>query len=385
MVADVPLGALLSGGIDSSTVVALMQAQASRPVKTFTVGFGDRKYDEADAGAKVAKHLGTDHTELHVSPGDAQSVIPKLPDIYDEPFADSSQIPTFLICQLARKSVTVCLSGDGGDELFGGYTRHVTADRIWQIVRRLPRPLLGLGARIIRGIPPASWDSMYAVGERCIPHRWRVSLPGDKIYKLGDLLGARSSDDVYHRLISQWNAPLELVIDGCEPSQTALFGPRLERMPSFTERMMYLDLVTYLPDDILVKVDRASMAVSLEARCPLLDHRLVEWVWKLPLSLRIRNGQSKWLLKQVLFRFVPQSLVVRPKMGFAVPVDNWLRGPLRDWTESLISEGRLRREGLFNPGPVRQAWRDHLTGVRNEQRRLWVILMLQAWRERWAA
>jgi asparagine synthase (glutamine-hydrolysing) len=384
MIADVPLGALLSGGVDSSTLVALMQTESSRPIRTFTIGFEDQKYDEAEAASKVARHLRTDHTELYVSPSAAQAVIPRLPDLYDEPFADSSQIPTFLICQLARQAVTVSLSGDGGDELFGGYTRYFFADKVWRSVSHLPRPVLRLGGYLTSKVSPASWDFLYALVHRGLPKRWNITLPGDKVHKLSGLLLSNSPDDLYRRLVSQWNEPGELVIGGREPPPRVMPEILRERIPDFTERMMHMDLVTYLPDDVLAKVDRASMGVGLENRAPLLDHRLLGWIWRLPLSFRIRDGQGKWILRQVLYRYVPPALISRPKMGFAVPIHAWLRGPLRDWAESLLDEKRLRREGLLNADPIRRAWASHLTGERNEQHRLWTILMLQAWRERWA-
>jgi asparagine synthase (glutamine-hydrolysing) len=384
MIADVPLGALLSGGVDSSTLVALMQAEATRPTRTFTIGFEDQKYDEAEAASKVAGHLKTDHTELCVTPREAQAVIPRLPDLYDEPFADSSQIPTFLICQLARQAVTVSLSGDGGDELFGGYTRYVSADMVWRAICHSPTSVRRLGTYLTSKVSPASWDSFYAVALRALPEKWNITLPGDKVHKLSGLLLSSSPDDLYRRLVSQWNKPGELVIGGQEPRPRVLSEDLRDRISNFTERMMYMDLVTYLPDDILTKVDRASMGVGLENRSPLLDHRLLEFVWRLPLSFRVRNGQGKWLLRQVLYRYVPPALIRRPKMGFALPIGAWLRGPLREWAESLLNEKRLRREGLLNADPIRRAWASHLSGERNEQHRLWTVLMLQAWRERWA-
>jgi asparagine synthase (glutamine-hydrolysing) len=385
MIADVPLGAFLSGGVDSSTIVALMQAQSSRPVKTFSIGFYIEGYNEAEAAKAVAQHLGTDHTELYVTPEEAQAVIPRLPNLYDEPFADSSQIPTFLVSELARRHVTVSLSGDGGDELFGGYTRYSWANAIWNRTRYVPAHFRQLAAGAIQLVSPATWDRIYGALERGVPDRWRQSLPGDKLHKLAGVLAARDSDALYLRLVSLWKAPNEIVISGKE-SETLLSDSTLRRsLPDFTERMMYLDLVTYLPDDILVKVDRATMGVSLEARAPLLDHRVVEWAWRLPLSFRLRNGQSKWLLRQVLYRYVPPELIERPKTGFGVPIDAWLRGPLRDWAEELLDERRIRHEGFLRPEPIREAWTAHLGEHRNEQYRLWVILMFQAWKEAWSA
>jgi asparagine synthase (glutamine-hydrolysing) len=383
MIADVPLGAMLSGGFDSSTVVALMQAQSSRPVRTFTIGFHEAAYNEAEDAKEVARHLGTDHTELYVTPREALDVIPRLPTLYDEPFADSSQIPTFLVSALARRHVTVALSGDGGDELFGGYTRYQWADAIWRRVRRLPLGVRGGVARAIKAWPPERWDSLYGAVKWAVPGRVRQTLPGDKAHKLAELLTADRPDTLYHRLVSLWKSPCELVVGGQEPASVLLDPAVRELVPDFTERMMLLDLVTYLPDDILVKVDRASMGVSLEARCPLLDHRVVEWVWRLPNRFKNRDGQSKWLLRKVLGRYVPPELVERPKMGFGVPIDAWLRGPLREWAEELLDEGRMWEQGLLRPEPIRAAWAGHLSGRRNDQYRLWAVLMFQAWRAEW--
>jgi asparagine synthase (glutamine-hydrolysing) len=385
MIADVPLGALLSGGVDSSTVVALMQAQSTRPVKTFTVGFYEDGYNEAEMAKEVADHLGTDHTELYVTSKEAQAVIPRLPYLYDEPFADSSQIPTFLVCELTKQYVTVGLSGDGGDELFGGYNRYLWAESIWHWLRHVPTQARRCIAGLIQTIPPTKWDSVYGALEPLIPSRLRQRLPGDKLYKLSELLAVSHEDALYHRVVSQWKNPENVVVGGKEPSNLLLDPTLRSDVPNFTERMMYLDLMTYLPDDILVKVDRASMGVSLEARNPLLDHRVVEWIWRLPLSFKRRKGQSKWLLRQVLYRFVPPHLIERPKMGFGVPIDSWLRGPLREWAETLLNEKRLRNEGYFLPEPIRKAWNEHLSGYRNDQYRLWVILMFQAWKEVWSA
>jgi asparagine synthase (glutamine-hydrolysing) len=383
MIADVPLGALLSGGVDSSAVVALMQAQSARPVKTFTIGFHVPNYNEAAMARAVAQHLGTEHTELYVTPDKARAVIPRLPALYDEPFADSSQIPTFLVCQLARQSVTVSLSGDGGDELFAGYTRYAWAESIWKWAASLPTFARSGLRNVIYGLPTHTWDSLYAGVEPVLPRRLRQTLPGDKLYKFAALLGSNHPDALYHRLVSLWKTPDELVIGGREPDSILMDVTTRQSFPNFAERMMFWDLVTYLSDDILVKVDRASMGVSLEARAPLLDHRVVEWVWRLPLRLKQRNGQSKWLLRQVLYRYMPRALIERPKMGFGVPIDAWLRSPLREWAEALLDEGRLRREGFFNPAPIRAVWRAHLNGSQNEPYRLWAILMFQAWSEQW--
>jgi asparagine synthase (glutamine-hydrolysing) len=385
MIADVPLGALLSGGVDSSVVVALMQAQSSRPVKTFTIGFFEGGYNEAEAAKAVASHLGTDHTELYVTPEQAQVVIARLPNLYDEPFADSSQIPTFLVCELARRHVTVSLSGDGGDELFAGYTRYLWAEHVWQRLRHVPMPGRTALASVLGRVPPQAWDRLYALVEPLVPARARMRLPGDKLHKLAQWLTVGGPSELYQRVVSQWPRPQELVVAGSEPETVLSDGELASAIPDFTERMMFLDLVTYLPDDILTKVDRASMGVSLEARNPLLDHRVVEWAWRLPLAFKRRNGSSKWLLRRVLNRYVPNALIDRPKTGFGVPIDSWLRGPLRGWAEELLDEARLRREGYLRPEPIRAAWRGHLSGQQNEQYRLWTILMFQEWKQAWAA
>lgn len=379
MIADVPLGAFLSGGIDSSTVVALMQAQSDRPVKTFSIGFHEAGYNEAVHAADVARHLGTDHTELYVTPAEAQAVIPRLPAMYDEPFADSSQIPTYLVSALARKHVTVSLSGDGGDELFGGYNRYFWGRTIWQRIGRVPPPLRGVAARAITAISPAGWDRNYARLRPLLPNRLRQQHAGDKLHKLAEVLAVANPEDLYNGLVSHWREPADLVIGGHEPATALTDRSRWATLPDFTQRMMYLDLVSYLPDDILTKLDRASMAVSLEARVPLLDHRVVEFASRIPLEMKIRNGQGKWLLRQVLYQYVPSALIERPKMGFGVPIDIWLRGPLRDWAEELLGDRRLEQEGYFNPAPIRAKWAEHLAGTRNWQYYLWDVLQFQAW------
>ncbi len=373
MVADVPLGAFLSGGVDSSTVVALMQAQSSRPVRTFSIGFHEEGYNEAEHAKSVANHLGTNHTELYVSPEEALAVIPKLPTLYSEPFADSSQIPTFLVSQLARQHVTVSLSGDAGDELFCGYTRYQMTANVWDKVSLLPQPLRRLAAGAIMAVPPGSWDKFGGL--------LSMSRLGDKVHKGAGLLGSRTVEDLYRGMVSHWTDPASLVLGTSEPA-TVLTGaaPDLSRLGD-VERMMALDMLSYLPDDILAKVDRAAMGVSLETRVPMLDHRVVEFAWALPLSYKLRDGVTKWPLRQVLYRHVPRELIERPKMGFGVPIDHWLRGPLREWAETLLAASRLRSEGFFDPAPIRQKWVEHLSGQRNWQYHLWDVLMFQAWLE----
>jgi asparagine synthase (glutamine-hydrolysing) len=384
MIADVPLGAFLSGGIDSSTVVALMQAQSARPVKTFTIGFHESGYDEAAHAAAVATHLGTDHTSLYVTPEEARTVIPRLPMMFDEPFADSSQLPTFLVSQLARRHVTVSLSGDGGDELFGGYNRYFWGRSIWGKIGRVPPGARALGSRALTALSPDGWDRQFARLDPLLPAGLRQRTPGDKLHKLAGVLAAENPEELYRGLVSQWNRTQDIVVGAIEPPTAITDRSRWAALPDFTQRMMFLDLISYLPDDILAKVDRASMAVSLEARVPLIDHRVVAFAASIPLSMKIRNGQGKWLLRQVLDQYVPRELIERPKMGFGVPIDSWLRGPLREWAEELLDERRLQAEGFLHPAPIRQKWQEHLSGARNWQYPLWTVLQFQAWRERWA-
>jgi asparagine synthase (glutamine-hydrolysing) len=381
MIADVPLGAFLSGGIDSSTIVALMQAQSSQPVKTFTIGSHQQGYNEAEHAKAVARHLGTEHTELYVTANDAMNVIPRLPALYDEPFSDSSQIPTFLVSQLAKQHVTVSLSGDAGDEMFGGYNRYSWASSISRM-GRIPTPLRKLAAAGLSMFSPRTWDRLYHPASELLPARLRMALPGDKAHKLADILaGGSSPEEIYRGLVSHWKDPANVVIGATEPSTTLTAKTIWPAMHEFEQRMMYLDAMSYLPDDILVKVDRAAMGVSLETRVPFLDHRVVQFAWQLPMSMKIRQGQGKWILRQVLYKYVPKELIERPKMGFGVPIDSWLRGPLRDWAEGLLDESRLRQEGFFNPLSIRQKWAEHLSGHRNLQYPLWDVLTFQAWLE----
>ncbi|HET9837185.1 MAG TPA: asparagine synthase (glutamine-hydrolyzing) [Candidatus Angelobacter sp.] len=377
MIADVPLGAFLSGGIDSSIVVALMQAQSARPVRTFTIGFHEGVYDEAIYARKVAAHLGTDHTELLVTPKDALDVVPLLPAMYDEPFADSSQIPTHLVSKLARRDVTVALSGDGGDELFCGYSRYTFLNSLWNGLKRIPAPAAKATARMIHSIPPSAFDR--SAGWLPLPPRLRNS-PGHKIHRLADHLVARDPGEICLRTISLWPDPAVVVPQAREHDVVPQAIERFKAVaPSAPELGMLTDLTHYLVDDILVKVDRASMAVSLEARVPILDHRVVEFAWRLPLKFKLRRGTTKWALRQILHRYVPAELVERPKMGFAMPVDVWLRGPLRDWAEDLLSPENLARHGFLTVNPIREKWQEHLSGARDWQYLLWPVLMLQAW------
>jgi len=380
LVADVPVGAFLSGGIDSSTVVALMQTHLSRPAKTFSIGFREASYDEAGHARAVARHLGTDHTELYVEPAEAQSVIPTLADFYDEPFADASEIPTLLVSRLARQAVTVSLSGDGGDEAFAGYTRYRLAGRLNCMLSLLPRSLRsGLGKSIL-GISPAVWDRLFAL----LPESRRPRLPGDRLHKFARVLDFADADDLNHRLIRHWARPPAAGPVAKAPAHAELDDEFDRAVSAPLDRWQLADMLTYLPDDILVKLDRASMAASLEGREPLLDHRLIEFAWRLPPQLRIAEGKGKWLLRRVLDRYVPRALVDRPKMGFAVPIDAWLRGPLRDWAEDLLSEHSLKSAGLLEAAPVRQRLAEHQSGRRNWQYPLWGALMIQSWHRRWA-
>lgn len=381
MVADVPLGAFLSGGIDSSTVVALMQAQSSQPIKTFTIGFQEDNYNEAQYAKAVAQHLGTAHTELYVTPEEALATIPKLPTLYDEPFADVSQIPTFLVSQLAKQYVTVSLSGDGGDELFGGYGRYLRGQSLWQTVSWIPTTIRQTVAQALTSLEPQTWGRSSNDGQLASLTRPKLINLGYKLNRVSEVLRAETAEILYMELDSDWQEPSAVVIGGKEPQTIFNTQQHGAALPDFIQWMMYLDTQTYLPDDILVKLDRASMAVGLEGRIPLLDHRVVEFAWQLPHSMKIRERQTKWLLRQVLYRYIPPHLIDRPKMGFGVPIGDWLRGPLRDWAEALLDERRLKQEGFFNPQPIRQRWTEHLSGVRDWQYSLWNILMFQAWLE----
>lgn len=377
MIADVPLGTFLSGGFDSTTVTALMQAQSDKPVRTFSIGVHTENTDEARYAKSVARYLGTDHTELYVTPEEAMDVIPSLPSIWDEPFSDSSQIPTFLVSQLARQYVTVSLSGDGGDELFAGYNRHIVGPEVWEKVQRLPlklRKATGLGVGCL------ARHDLEGV-RRYLPQRMAVPNLGDRLDKLAGALKAANGQAFYKDLASHWKDPGSLVLGGTEPATLLDRLEALPQLPGLREEMMYLDQMTYLPDDILTKVDRASMAVSLEARVPLLDHRVVEFAWRVPTEYKYREGQGKWLLRQVLNKYVPQELMDRPKMGFGVPIEHWLRGPLREWAEELLREKRLHEEGFFDPTPIRKMWHEHKSGKRRWQYHLWDVLMFQAWLE----
>jgi asparagine synthase (glutamine-hydrolysing) len=377
MVSDVPVGAFLSGGIDSSTVVALMQAQRSKPVETFSIGFQEEQYNEATHAAAVAKHLGTNHHELYLKPHEALDIVPTIPAWCDEPFADSSQLPTFLVSQLAQKHLKVCLSGDGGDEFFTGYSRYPLANKLWNRVSIFPRYIRKAAATGIRVLSPSQWDFIGSL----VPSKKSHPYMGDKAHKLAALLSCPNRKALYLNLMSLWENPQELVPGSQERLSDLWQQDTTPSDKSFIEEMQYIDSLTYLPDDILSKVDYASMAVGLECRVPLLDHRVVEFAWTVPLELKMKHPQGKWILREVLKRYVPESLIDRPKMGFGVPIDQWLRKDLRPWAEELLSEKRLAQDDLLNPIPIRKRWQEHLSGTRNWHYSLWPVLMFQAWRQ----
>lgn len=381
MEADVPLGAFLSGGVDSSTIVALMQAQRTQPVRTFSIGFHEAAYNEAPYAKAVATHLGTAHTELYVTPEEAMAVIPRLPKLYDEPFADPSQIPTFLVSQLARGDVTVSLSGDAGDELFAGYTNYFWGLRIWKQSGWMPRSLRTLSAGGLTMLSSASSKSLFRMIEPVLPKHLRQRNIGVKLKTIAGLLSADCGESLYRAILTHWDAPSSLVIGASEPPTPLTDRTQWGNFPDLLRCMMYTDARMYLPDDILVKVDRAGMGVSLETRVPLLDHRVVEFAWQLPDSMKIRGGRGKWILRQVLSRYLPSALIDRPKMGFGVPIGAWLRGPLKDWGEALLDEKRLKDQGFLSPDPIRDKWDEHLSGTMDWETPLWNVLMFQAWLE----
>ena len=381
MMADVPLGAFLSGGIDSSTVVALMQAQSSRPIKTFTIGFSETGYNEAEFAKLVAGHLGTEHTELYVSSQDALNVIPKLPNLYCEPFADASQIPTFLVSSLARHHVTVSLSGDGGDELFCGYNRYLFADKLWKGLSMTPASVRELVGKSIKSLPAAGWNKTFELLNRITPRKFNGISWGDKLQKGAGVIASKDLTNLYQGLVSNWQDPSAVVIGDGEHDRIFSTDVQLLSDVGDVQKMMAIDTVSYLPDDILVKVDRAAMGVSLETRVPFLDHHIFEFASKIPLAMKLKNGVGKLILRDILYRYVPKDLIERPKMGFGVPVADWLRGPLRGWAEELLDESRLRSQGFFYPRIVREMWSEHLMGAHNWQSQLWAVLMFQAWLE----
>lgn len=374
MRSDVPFGAFLSGGIDSSVVVALMQKHSSVPIQTFCIGSADPAYDESSYAQKVAEHLGCEHHCLIAEPSEVLNLAPEIAHYWDEPFADSSQLPTFMVSRMARGQVTVTLSGDGGDELFGGYNRHAWGPRLWRLAQAVPAPLRG-HLQMLERVGTEQWDRLFAV----LGLSKALRLPGDKIHKVAALSTAQSAVDFYDALRSHWRDSDEVVLGRSSRAGATRFT---SIGGSFGEQMMFQDLIQYLPDDILTKLDRSSMQVSLEARVPVLDHEVVEFAWRLPLELKIRQGTGKWLVRRVLERHVPRALFERPKTGFGVPVGRWLRGPLLDWASSLLDPAQLRQQGLLDPQRVTQVWQDHLQGRGNHEHRLWALLMFQSW---WSA
>jgi asparagine synthase (glutamine-hydrolysing) len=380
MVADVPLGAFLSGGVDSSAIVALMQAQSSRPVRTFTIGFHEFGFDEAEYARAVAKHLGTDHTELYVTPDEARAVIPNLPTLYDEPFADATQIPAFLIAELARRSVTVALSGDGGDELFAGYSWYPRASSIWSKMRWLPGPVRRTAAGALKTL--STRESLFRAMKPVMPSGARHRMSGSTAQKIAAMMHAADGPERLHQwMLSKWNGGERVVLGAAREPVTCLTDSQSWAAVSDAQSLMCFDMQTYLPDDILTKVDRASMGASLESRAPFLDHRVVELVWRLPMSMKSRESTSKWLLRQVLYKHVPQKLIERPKAGFNVPINAWLRGPLKEWAHALLHPDRIRREGFFDPAPIQAKWQEHLGNKRDWDDHLWHVLMFQSWLE----
>ena len=375
MLADVPVGAFLSGGVDSSTIAAHMQAQSTSKIKTFTIGFNEDKQNEAEYARKIANYLGTDHTELILSATDAKNIIPMIPTIYDEPFADSSQIPTYLVSKLARDDVKVALTGDGADEILCGYNRYQVSKKLWGKFNEIPYSLRKIGGQVIQNIPSSILNSIH----KFYPGGNKSNNFSDRVYKGARLLKAKNIDQFYRDFISYWDDPESLIIKSKEP--TTILNGNLENIENMTdiERMMYLDLLSYLPGDILTKVDRASMANSLETRLPFLDHRLIEFAWSLPNEYKYDKGQTKLILKEVLNKYVPKKLYDRPKQGFGIPINEWLRGSLRDWGEDLLSEQKLENQGFFDAKKIRKKWLEHQSGKSNWQHQIWNVLMFQSW------
>ena len=379
LLGDVALGAFLSSGIDSSTVVSLMQHQSSNPINTFTIGFKEFGYDESKSAKKISSYLGTKHCELFLTPNDALNIIPSLPRIYDEPFSDVSQIPTFLISQFASNNVKVCLSGDGGDELFCGYSRHIAGPRIWRILKNIPFKLRKIISNFIQKIPPSRWDDFYYMCEVFLPKHLRINFPGIKIYKLSDLIKYDTLYEVYLSLISSWSSPQEIILNENQNKEFDDVEFRNIKFGDTHHQMMCMDTLNYLPNDILVKIDRAAMASSLETRLPFLDHRIIEFAWKTPLNMKLKDNRSKWLLRQVLKRYLPENLIEGPKKGFSVPIAEWLKGPLKHWADDLLDEDLIFSQNYFSAKPIKIKWEEHLSGKQDWSKQLWTILMFQSW------
>ncbi|MEP3475811.1 MAG: asparagine synthase (glutamine-hydrolyzing) [Hyphomicrobiales bacterium] len=379
MISDVPLGSFLSGGIDSSTITAIMQAQSERPVETFTIGFNEQDYDEAKCAKAISNHLGTRHEEFYVSPQEALDVIPLLPSLYDEPFADISQIPTYLLSKLTKQRVTVALSGDGGDEIFGGYNRYIGVEKIWNLIKNLPSPFRKTIKKSFFSLASEKSNNKLTEMMEFLPDRFQLSLASDKINKVMNSIDAKNKEDIFLRVLKSTEETENLVLKGREPKIILDEKDTWPEFEDFEHQMMYLDAMTYLPNDILVKVDRAAMGVSLETRVPFLDPRVTEFAWGLPLNMKIRDGKGKWILNQLLSKYIPAELLNRPKMGFSVPLEEWLRGPLKVWAEEMLSEKRLNSEGFFNTDEIRKKWLEHRSGKRDWSKLLWNILMFQAW------
>lgn len=377
MTSDVPLGAFLSGGYDSTAVVSQMQSQSSRPIKTFSIGYSEKKLDEAVHAKAVATHLGTDHTELYLTADKARSYIPQIASVWDEPFADSAQLPTLILSEMARRDVTVCLSGDGGDELFCGYNRYLSGYQLWKKLKRMPRPLRKGASAFLKNGPVSFFDKANSQ----LPKSMRLAPMQTHAEKLADVLSCSSGGEYYKSLVSRWKSPSDIVLGGVEPVNLVADSSAWPSLGDFRDQMMFLDQMTYLRDNTFTKLDRASMAYSLESRAPFVDHRLIEFAWQIPLDLKCRDGKGKWILREMVHRYVPKELMERPKMGFGVPLRTWLRGPLKEWAEELLDESRLKREGFFDPSPLRKAWSEHLSGRRDRQHDLWPVLMFQAWKE----
>ena len=378
MQSDVPLGAFLSGGIDSSTIVAMMQSVSTRPVHTFSIGFQEDNYNEAKDAERVARHLRTEHTEFYISSAQAMDVIPRLPELFDEPFSDSSQIPTFLISQLAKRHVTVALTGDGGDEVFGGYNRYLWHGRVWNVISRMPKAMSSALGGAVTLLSPAAWDTIFRAAGPVLPNAMSQRLGGQKLHKLAKILRARTERALYQQISSVSQVPSELMAERWKSLSSECL-PQTPAFSDFIEEMMYLDTITYLPDDILAKVDRASMGASLETRAPFVDHEIVEFAWTLPLSMKVRHGVGKSIVRRILERYVPPELTDRPKAGFGVPLGTWLRGELREWAEATLDPAKMRQQGLLDVDAVHQKWQEHLSGRREWQYQIWSVLMLQAW------